>query len=493
MPSRSWSRTQTRYVAAPPERVWDALATPSLWPAFDAAVQSFTPVTDPTLVGPGGPRSLREGEGVRVLPHARVAGSVHALTAPPAHLVSVRTDQELTWRQDQPGGFTEQSYSLWPSGSGTRMTRRTRTVGPLTPLLGPGFAAPLAADLGAVAARLYPLVTPATSQEPLVVIAGGSGLLGTRLAHLLLARGRDVVVLTRHPGAQSAYRQVRWDGATSGAWTSVLQDPRGVDIVNLSGSPIGSSGGTIGGFGAGRAGADAEMARLTSSRVNPTRALVAACSEAGVRVRHWVQGSGVVLRDSPDEPVVHEDSSPRDASGEALPGMTELVRRWEDAVSGAPTDHLTLIRTGIVLDREAPAFRYLALAAATGAGGALGSGRQFTPWIHVDDWMRIALAALGEAPDPEGSPVQLPDGPVIAAAPNPATNAEVMGVLRSRLAPFGQGVPAPASLIRVGTKLLGKDPAVVLGSANATSTVLPQAGFRFLHTDVKAAIADLLS
>lgn len=483
MSSRSWSRTQTRYLAAPPERVWDVLSTPSLWPAFDDAVQRFTPVDSPTLVGPGGPRTLREGERVKVVPHARIRGSLHALTAPPATLTVLRTDQELQWRQDQPGGNTSQTWSLWPSGSGTRLTRRTRVEGPLTPIMAAALAAPLAADLGGVAARLVALAgaeAPEAAAAPLVVIAGGTGLLGERLAHLLLARGRDVVVLSRSPRPGAAYRQRRWDGATAGRWTELFDDPRGVDVVNLCGSRIGDAGGA------------AEMARLRTSRVNPTRALVAAASRAARPVRHWVQGSGVVLRHDPEEPPVHEDTV-RAADGEELRGMTELVRSWEDAVTGARAEHLSIVRTGIVLDREAEAFRWLHAAAALGAGGALGSGAQWMPWIHVDDWMRITLAALGEAPDTDGPRVDLPDGPVIAAAPEPVRNRELMAVLREHAAPAGLGLPTPTPLLRLGTRVLGKDPAVLTGSSRAVSQVLPAAGFRFLHTDVERAVADLLS
>lgn len=478
----TWSRTQTRYLAATPESVWDVLATPSLWPSFDADVQSFTPVDRPALTGPHGPEQLAQGDPVRILPHARLRGALHALTAPPARISALVTDQELAWTQDQPGGGTTQSWRLTPSGTGTLLTRSITVTGPLAVALGPAMGGALSHDLGQVAARLVQLAgtsAPEAAQAPLIIIAGGSGLLGSRLAHDLIARGRDVVVLTRSPHPRMAYRQAAWDGVGQGEWSALFDDPRGVDVVNLSGYRIGETGGA------------ANMAKLTTSRVNPTRALVEAAQRASARagrtvVKHWVQGSGAPLRTDPDEPAMHEDTALTSA-GEALEGMTELVRRWEDAAADAPAELLTWVRTGIVLDREAEVMKALQAVTALGAGGSLAGGRQWMPWIHVDDWLAIARAALGLE---DG--VRLPGGPVIAAAPHPATNAEVMKVLRSHVAPAGFGIPAPGPLLTVGTRLIGKDSAMLTGSTRAVSTVLPAAGFRFQHERVDEAIADLL-
>ncbi|MGO1320006.1 MAG: NAD-dependent epimerase/dehydratase family protein [Galactobacter sp.] len=472
----TWSRTQTRYLAASPESVWDVLSTPGLWPAFDDDIQTFSPVDTPALVGPGGPRTLRRGERVRVVPKARLRGMVHGLTAPPATLASVVTDQELSWFQKQPGGGTTQTWSLTPEGTGTLLTRSVKVEGPLAPVLGPAFGGALSHDLGAVVARLSRMVTMPSeaARLPLVVIAGGSGQLGTQLAHALMARGRRVVVLTRRPNTHAAYPQIEWDGATTaGDWTRVFRDGQGVDVVNLCGSRIGSRG-------------PAAAATLVSSRLNPTGVLVRAAVEAGVRVVHWVQASGVVPQNDPSAPVVSE-SSVLDPRGEASPGMTDLIRRWEDAASQAPTDHLVYLRTGIVLDREAEAFRSLATLAATGAGGATAGGQQWVPWIHAEDWVRLALAGLDAEPG-----AHLPAGPVIAAAPHPVRNAELMKGLRQRLAPGGLGLPMPKPLTQLGAGIIGKDPAILTGGVRTTSEVLPSSGFAFTHPRLDGALDDLL-
>lgn len=473
----TWSRTQTRFIAATPEALFDALSTPSLWPAFNDDVQSFEVVGAPALTGPGGPQRLALGDEVRVLPHTRVFGAVHGLTAPPARITALVTDRELEWTQDQPGGSTVQRWSLEPRGTGTLLTRSTVTTGPLTPALGPAFGGGLSSDLGRVAARLALMVGVSDStaaSQPLVIVAGGSGYLGSRVTEELLARGRDVVVLTRSLRAGLPYRQAVWDGRTQGSWAELFSDPRGVDVVNLTGYRIGDAGGA------------ATMARMTDSRVNPTRALVTAALNAGVTVKHWLQGSGGVMRANPDEPVVTE-STPLDPRGEEVPGMSELIRRWEDAVADAPAESLTLMRTGIVLGRDAAAFKALRAVVSLGAGGSLAGGRQWVPWIHEDDWLSIARAALGL----EGL-VALPGGPVVASAPNPVTNAELMRELRARFAPGGLGIPAPKPLLKLGTGVLRKDPGVLTGSTRAVSSVLPVAGFVFGHPTLGPALDDLL-
>ncbi len=471
------SRTQTRFLAAAPEKVWDVLSTPSLWPAFADDVQSFTVVGEAGLVGPGAARQLRLGDKVQVLPSARVRGSIHALTAPPATVTALETDAVLEWTQAQPGGGTSQRYELTPQGSGTLLTRRTESTGPLAAAWWASLGGPLSHDLSPVAARIVAMTgsnDPEAASAPLVIIAGGSGYLGSLLACDLLARGRDVRILTRSPRPGQPFEQLAWDGVTVGPWSEALRDPRGVDIVNLSGHRIGDSGGA------------AAMATLRTSRVNPTRALVEALRREGVIAKHWVQGSGVVLRSNPDEPPVTEASVQR-AEGEELAGMASLVEAWEASAADAPANRLHFIRTGIVLGHDAAAFRALRAVATLGAGGALAGGKQWVPWIHEDDWLGIARAALDLEPG-----VSLPSGPVIAAAPHPARNAELMKELRRRVAPAGLGVPTPGPLLKLGTGVLGKDPAVLTGGVHATSTVLPAAGFAFRFETLPAALDDIL-
>src|SRR5690606_34472917 len=158
---------------------------------------------------------------------------------------------------------------------------------------------------------------------------------------------------------------------------------------------------------------------------------------------------------------------------DGLPQMTGVVLPWEAAANGAnATRHITL-RTSVALDAHTPALDRLLLPATLGLGGAIAGGAQWFSWIHIDDWVRIARAALGLE-----TGISLPDGPVIAAAPHPVRNAELMSELR-RAAGVPFGLPTPAFVMRLAAVALRTDPLLALTGRHTTSTVLEAAGYEF--------------
>jgi NAD dependent epimerase/dehydratase family enzyme len=118
-------------------------------------------------------------------------------------------------------------------------------------------------------------------------------------------------------------------------------------------------------------------------------------------------------------------------------------------------------------------------------GGRVGSGRQWISWIHIDDWLRITRRILEPAEDEEP-----PAGVLLATAPNPVPNSELMAELRRALhrpaAP-----PTPVPLVRLGAVLLRTDPALALTGRRAASIKLAKAGFEFTHPELRGALADL--
>lgn len=309
--------------------------------------------------------------------------------------------------------------------------------------------------------------------EPVkVVIAGGTGALGRRLAHDLTGRGHEVVVLTRSP-VPAAHRQVGWDGRTVGAWAGELRDPdRPVCVVNLAGALVDVRP------------TAANIAELRSSRVDPTRALVDASRRLDVPVRHWVQGSTTAIWSDAGEERVTEATSLPDPG---LPQMTGVAAPWEQASAGASAEHRILLRTSFVLDVDTPVMDRLLLLARVGLGGPLGTGRQWVSWVHIDDWLAVVRAGLGLVPG-----VALPDGPVIVASDRPVRGAELMGQLR-RVTGRRVGLPSPAALVRLGGLLLGSDPAVGLTGRHCTSHVLADLGWTYEHPELGEALDDLLS
>jgi uncharacterized protein len=302
-----------------------------------------------------------------------------------------------------------------------------------------------------------------------VVIAGGSGALGRRLVTSLAGKC-EVVVLTRRPDPKANVRQVFWDGETVGDWVGELDEPD-TAVINLAGKLVDCRP------------TPSNVSELIRSRVAPTRSLVRASQKLRTPLTHWVQASTTAIWSDAGETVCTE-STPVPVTG--LAQMTGVARPWEEAFDGANTDHGIILRTAIVLDPRSPALKRLVALTRFGLGGRVASGRQWVSWIHVDDWLMIVRACLGF-----DSTVGVPAGVLVAAAPNPVRNAELMAALRRELR--RPGLPTPEAVLRLGAVVLRSDPALALTGRHATSKVLEDIGFQFRHPTLVGALHYLLA
>lgn len=314
-------------------------------------------------------------------------------------------------------------------------------------------------------------MSPSEASRPsTVVIAGGNGALGRRIADDVASRGLDVTILTRSVDGRSPHRQVEWDGRTSGPWVSALDTGAETALINLAGKLVDCRP------------TAANIAELRRSRVDPTRALVDAARTLKNPLVHWIQASTTAIWSDAGESWCTEDSPVPDG----LPQMTGVVEPWELAVADSPCDHTVILRTSIVLDAKSPALQRLTRLVRFGLGGRVASGRQWVSWIHIDDWLAIVRCALGLDPD-----VTIPAGVVVAATDNPVRNAELMASLREHLhrppAP-----PTPAALLKLGAIVLHTDPALGLTGRRARSRVLAEQGFRFRYAELDEALRELI-
>jgi len=296
-----------------------------------------------------------------------------------------------------------------------------------------------------------------------VVIAGGSGSLGRRVADDAAGRGAEVVILTRRRRSDLGHRQVVWDGRTVGAWATELD---GAVVVNLAGELVD------------RRPTAANVDLLRRSRVEPTRALVDAAAGLASPPVLWLQMSTLAIYGDAGEAEIDESHPP--AGGP--PQMAGVATAWERAVEGANAERVVVLRTGIVLDTGTPAFERLTTLTRFGLGGRIASGDQWTSWMHVDDFLR-AVRFVAEHPTLAGI--------VHLTAPNPIRNRDMMAALRSALhRPWSP--PTPKPLVHVGARLLRTDPALALTGRRCVPGRLTDAGFTFAHPTFDGAIADLL-
>jgi uncharacterized protein (TIGR01777 family) len=297
-----------------------------------------------------------------------------------------------------------------------------------------------------------------------IVLAGGSGSLGRRLAADLSPRGHEVVVLTRSPQSSFPYRQVAWDGATVGPWAPELE---GSAIINLAGALVD------------RRPTPANVELLTRSRVEPIRALAAAAATLTAPPVVWIQASTLAIYGDAGEALLDESAPPADGP----PQMAGVARAWESAAAEVPAGRQVLLRTGIVLDRGTPAMDRLTGLVRWGLGGRIADGRQWVSWIHISDFLAVVRRALED---------ERFSGVLHVTSPNPVRNAELMATLRKALhRPVAP--PTPAALVRLGARILRTDPALALTGRRCVPARLLEADFRFAYPTLDEALRDLLS
>ncbi len=449
-----FSRTQSIDVALPVNQVWELLSDPTAWLQFDDQLQQFTPQT---MAG----SRLQVGDRVKVVPKALVRGFLHATTAPPATIVTAEVDRELAWRQQQPGGYTQQHWIIRATDDGnTTLTRHIRVVGSFAAPLAVALAEPLAHDLGAVGARMMQMASPGPDKhQPLNIIAGGSGYLGSRLATRMLAAGHRVVVLTRTPRAGAPYPQVRWGADDLEPLQAQLLDDAGCNIINLAGKRIDAK------F------TPKEVHALLTSRIEPIEALRTAISNAtsqGGVVHRWLQISAVPIW-APDSTEVFTETTPPTADHDGPRGMGQLVADWEAA---APEEAI-ILRLGVVVGQQAEITYGLGAMAVSQTRPSLDG---YLPWIHEDDWVGLVQHLLT---------MEQPPATVVAVAPQLTRYSEMINALAPGLG--HRKIPVPAALLRLGLNVIRMEPGMLLGSTRARSTVLEDIGYTFRYPTIAEA------
>lgn len=302
------------------------------------------------------------------------------------------------------------------------------------------------------------------SADRKVVIAGGSGLVGRRLAERLAIEAWRPLVLTRRPEAVRLPRGVEALG-----WDRLGEALEGAaGVVNLAGEGI-----------ADRRWSPARKAVLRTSRLVPTQQLIKALAACVRRPPVLVNASATGFYGNRPRPALDESAGP----GTGF--LPELCQAWEAEALKAETLGLRVVlpRIGVVLAQEGGALPAMARPVRAFAGALLGDGRQGLPWIHLDDLVALILRALE---DPAWS------GPINAAAPETLDHAAFMHALARRLKrPLW---PVPAPLTRAALRLFVGEmgEALLLKGAFVHPTRALDLGFTFRHPTAAAALEDLL-
>jgi uncharacterized protein len=293
-----------------------------------------------------------------------------------------------------------------------------------------------------------------------ILMTGASGLVGTALATELQAAGDTVNRFVRpSAGATASTGDVAWNPETGEMNLSAAE---GADaVINLAGASIGGGRWTA-----------QRKALLRSSRVDLTGHLVAALARLKSPPKIFVSASAIgYYGDRGDESLTEASSSGQDF-------LSQISREWEAAANKAEQSGMRTViaRFGIILSKKGGALPQMLTPFKFGAGGRIGSGKQWMSWIALDD----AVTAIRQA---IANPAMR--GPINIVAPNPARNAEFTQVL-ARVLHRPAILPAPAFALRL---ILGEmADALLLSSQRVVPEILTQHHFKFQYADLERAL-----
>jgi len=307
-----------------------------------------------------------------------------------------------------------------------------------------------------------------------IVIAGGSGQVGTLLARRFQARGDSLVVLSRTPAAR-ARCVCPWDGATLGPWQNELD---GADVlINLTGRNVNCRY------------TSASRREILESRVQSTRILGQAVERCANPPRAWLNASTATIYRHSFDRTMDERTGEISLVQLNAPApwnfSIEVATRWEQAFfeCHSPSTRKIALRSAMVMSPDKGGiFDVLLRLARFGLGGAAGSGKQYVSWIHEADF----LNAVDFLIDHEEF-----TGPVNLSSPNPTANREFMWAIRK-----AWGIPAGLSastwMLEIGAVFLRTETELILKSRRVVPGKLLEAGFQFQFPRWKEAAEELV-
>jgi uncharacterized protein (TIGR01777 family) len=298
-------------------------------------------------------------------------------------------------------------------------------------------------------------------------ITGGTGLVGTQVAALLVGKGYEVILFTRSTAGRNARpgcTYAEWDPARKKCDVAALK--RTDAIVHLAGENV-----------AGKRWTTEQKKKIVGSRVQGTQFLVSQLKEHAPNCKTLVAASATGFYGADSVPAVPFTESAQPASD----FLGSTCRQWEAEEQKATSQMRTVIvRIGIVLAPTEGAFNEFAKPLAFGLKPILGSGKQVISWIHVADLAGLIVYAL-EQKDMHGI--------YNAVAPAPVTNREMMDTIAKVKGGFYITAPAPAFALRIA---LGELSGEVLKSATVSAAKTLGAGFIFQYPEIEGAVQDLL-
>ncbi|MEZ4955236.1 MAG: TIGR01777 family oxidoreductase [Saprospiraceae bacterium] len=298
-----------------------------------------------------------------------------------------------------------------------------------------------------------------------ILIAGGTGLLGMRLSHLLKEKGHHVFHLSRKQNLNATYPAYQWD------LEKKFIDPAAMEkaevIINLAGAGVADARWT-----------DARKQLIIDSRVDSALLLKSFIENKKTPARAYLSASAVGYYGNRGDQLLKETDPPGEEGF-----LPESVIAWEKAIDQVAETGIRTVafRIGIVLSTKGGALEKMLLPFNFFNGTYFGDGSMYYSWIHIDDIANMFI----EAVDNEAY-----RGYYNGVGPHPATNKEIILACKKALEKPAIILPAPAIVLRTA---MGEMADMILDSTRVSSEKIERAGFQFQFPELLPAIKDLLA
>jgi uncharacterized protein (TIGR01777 family) len=295
-----------------------------------------------------------------------------------------------------------------------------------------------------------------------ILITGATGMIGKKLIAALLLQGHEVSILTRKPIKIKDVQVFLWD-VENGEINNACLD--GITtIVHLAGAGVADQKWT-----------KDRKKQIIDSRVESTALLYKTIKETGAPVRNFISSSASGYYGDRNDEILSESSAP----GEGF--LAECCVLWEEAVDKGKALGLRVVkfRTGFVLGKNGGGLASLARPIRLFAGAALGTGKQWVPWIHIDDIVSMYSNAIED---------DSYEGAYNGCAPYPVSNEMLTIAVAKRLKRPVWPINVPEKILEM---ILGKMSIIVTTSTNLSAQKILDKGFKFKYVQLKDALDNI--
>jgi uncharacterized protein len=302
-----------------------------------------------------------------------------------------------------------------------------------------------------------------------IILAGGSGQMGTAIASHFKTKCKEIIILSRQPTKiQDNIRTITWDGKIIGDWYKEIE---GADIlINLTGKSVNCRY------------TEANKKEIFDSRTNSIDILAKAiklCKQAPLL---WIQSaSATIYRHA-------EDRAMTETNGEIGEGFSiDVCKKWEQTFETKTAEFKNMrkiiLRTSLVLGKIEGVFPRLKNLVKFGLGGKQGNGNQLVSWVHEKD-VATMIEWISNKPEIHGV--------INCTSPLPISNIKFMNTFRQVYGiPFG--LPTPTWLLKLGAIIIGTETELILKSRWVLPEKIEATGYKFMYPDLESALKQILN